>query len=60
MVDWGYTGFFSFRNTFYYVINGQVDFSVDTLIQDSDSTWYYVKNGAIASGFSGLVLYNNI
>lgn len=51
-ITFKYDGVVNFNNATWYLENSKVDFSKNGLYQRGD--WYYFKNGAVNTGFTGL------
>ncbi|MCC8151290.1 MAG: hypothetical protein LIO96_07525 [Lachnospiraceae bacterium] len=59
-VQTGFTGLadYSNANGWWYIRNGKVDFSVNTVAQNKNG-WWYVTGGKVQFGFTGLANYAN-
>ncbi len=59
-VQTDFTGLADYRNEngWYYIRNGQVDFTVNTVAKNKNG-WYYVVGGKVQFGFTGLAKYRN-
>ncbi len=59
-VQTDFTGLADYKNEngWYYIRNGQVDFTVNTVAKNKNG-WYYVVDGKVQFGFTGLANYKN-
>ncbi len=59
-VQTGYTGVANYKNSngWWYVKNGKVDFSANTVAKNKNG-WWYVTGGKVQFGFTGLANYKN-
>ncbi len=59
-VQTGYTGVADYKNDngWWYIKNGQVDFTANTVAKNKNG-WWYVTGGKVQFGFTGLANYKN-
>ncbi len=59
-VQTGFTGLANYKNAngWWYIVNGKVDFTVNTVAKNKNG-WWYVLDGKVRFGFTGLADYRN-
>ncbi len=59
-VQHGFTGLANYKNEngWWYIKNGEVDFSANTVAKNNNG-WWYVTGGKVQFGFTGLANYKN-
>lgn len=59
-IDSDYTGLVEYKDNWFYVKNGYVDWKHSGLVRHTNGGWFYVTNGKINWKFTGLYRHNGI